>query len=198
MENGFQKNRYKVIKGLIDPKEFYNYITNLKKEGKLQSTIEAETNPGIPESLYKDAKFEKLLVDLKPVIEEHTGYSLYKTFSSARYFKKGDVTRARKNEKAAEICVAISLGHEESPWPISFFDEDMRPQSIALEPGDAIVFKGPDLLFWRSMNVYGDCAQLFLYYVNQNGPFAIYKDDHKPQVKQGGTLKRLGNYFGIK
>jgi hypothetical protein len=49
--------------------------------------------------------------------------------------------------------------------------------SFLLRPGDALLFKGIELTHWREKNTFGPCSQVFLHYVDQNGPYAYCRDD---------------------
>jgi hypothetical protein len=181
-ENTFQENRYKVIKKLIDPTEYQALLKLSEEKGQIY-------NEGVEgfQTFANTEKFEKLLEDLKPVIESHSGYKLFKTYFFARKYKEGSVLPVHTDRNSCEISVSICLGFEKEPWPIWVMDKDEVPQSIILMPGDALLYKGIEVAHWRAKNIYGPCHQVFLHYVNQNGPYSIHKDD-----------RNLNKYFSFR
>lgn len=172
MEESFNETGYKVVKGAIDPKKYYDHMQNLEKKGKLQKD---------PFSLYafKDPMFEELLADFIPTIEKHAGCKVFKTYSFARQYQMGDVLPAHRDNRACEISVTICLGYEGRPWPIGIMNRDEIPQLITIEPGDLVMYKGIEMTHYRERNIYGKCSKLFLHYVDQNGPYAYCKDYSK-------------------
>lgn len=172
-QNTFQRDGYKLVKGLVDPTGFYAYLQTEEKKGvgSLDSKIDGAR------TFYKEPRCEELLVDLLPVIEQHTGLRLYKTYSFARLYLLDNILRSHKDRGACEISVTVSLGKSGKPWPIWVLDKDECAKSFVLEPGDGLIYKGFELTHWRERNVFGPCAQVFLHYVNQEGRFAIHKDD---------------------
>jgi len=182
-DNSFQENGYKLIKNVIDPAPFYQHLRELEEKGKgLNDTQVAGSR-----IFYKDQLFEKLLSDLLPVLEEHAGVKLFKTYSFARQYVKENILRSHYDRNACEISVTVSLGHEEEPWPLWILDKDEIARSFKIEPGDAFMFKGIENAHWRERNVFGKCSQVFLHYVDQNGPYAIHKDD-----------RNAGNWFKVR
>jgi hypothetical protein len=184
--NFFLANGFQVIRQIIEPVEYFEHLRELELQGKL--TAEGVNGPY---HIYKDSKFEALLESLTPVIEEYCECKLYKTYSFGRVYNPGDILKTHTDREACEITVTINLGFTDSPWPLGIMNRDEQPNSILLEPGDALIFKGIELAHWRERNVYGKCSQLFLHYVDQDGEFAAYRDDCTPEKIKESRLKRL-------
>jgi len=181
----FKENDYLFVRGIVSPDELYAHLLSLKANGAGMPDLQV-TGSHI---FYKEDKFERLMETLLPEIEAYTSCRLYKTYSFARQYINGNVLRAHKDREACEVTVTICLGNDGKSWPIWFLDKDEKPQAIGLEPGDGLIFKGHSHLHWREKNVFGACGQVFLHYVDQNGPFAMHRDD----VTKGRRL-----YFQMK
>jgi hypothetical protein len=175
VENNFKSTGFMMVKGLIDTASYYTFINKLVEFGK--GTYDKQV-PG-SNGFYKNPLFEKLLEHLLPAIEQHSGYQLYKTYSYARQYHLGEELKIHRDRNACEVTVSLCLGNEGIPWPIWIRDKDKKIHSIESEPGDAVIFKGVELPHWRDPNTYGACAQVFLHYVDREGPYADERDDKK-------------------
>jgi len=178
MAEDFEKNGFVVVNDLIDPASYYQYIKQIEKMG-LGASDEQVKGATI---FYKAFLFEKLLEHLLPVVETNCGHKLYKTYSYARIYHMGEELKVHTDREACEITVSIALGYEGAIWPFCLFDKDNKAQSLLLQPGAGIIFRGKDLPHWRELNTYGNSGQVFLHYVDQEGMYAQYKDDCKPQA----------------
>lgn len=173
-DSTFLENGYKLIKGLINPNGLISHVQHLESLANQKRGVKDD-----PRAFYKDEVFEKLLTEMLPTIEEHTGLKLFKTYSYARSYEKGEVLRAHRDRKSCEVTVSITMSCHENPWPISLINRDEKFTSFLILPGDALMFKGVELIHWRERNIYGSCFQVLLHYVDQAGPYAAYKDDGK-------------------
>lgn len=126
---------------------------------------------------YKEILFEKLLEHLLPKIELHTGLKLFKTYSYARRYEIGNILKPHVDRESCEITATLALGHEGEIWPIWVEDREKKHHSFLLKPGDALIFRGMELKHWREENRFAPCSQVFLHYVDKNGPHAHRKDD---------------------
>jgi hypothetical protein len=193
LDSSFSVLGYKVVRGLINPSKLFNHIQSLEKhkQGRIDSQVSGSR------VFYKDSKFEELLVELKPVLENHVGLSLHETYSFARIYKIGDILKSHRDRNACEISVTISLGNKGKPWPIWFNDKNERAQSVILEPGDGLIYKGIELAHWRELNECGDCSQVFLHYVDQNGPYALHRKDRKNGIWFNVSVFNVAIKLGI-
>ena len=169
--NTFKEDGFKLVRGLINPIEVFAEFQNLKKKGSNDLSVAGS------KYYQKIETFEKLLEDVLPEIEKHTGYKLYKTYSFARQYELGNILQPHRDRNACEISVTIPLYNEGEPWPIWILDKDEVPQSIVLNPGDALIFKGIQHMHWRAKNVYGSSFNVFLHYVDQEGSLSRHKND---------------------
>lgn len=71
-------------------------------------------------------------------------------------------------------------------------DQGGRQLEIAMEPGDALVYSGPEVAHWRDAFAGQSQTQIFLLYVRRNGPNAHLRFDRRPRLgaPQGTQLQR--------
>lgn len=173
--NDFQEKGYIQINQLFDTSGLVTYMQQLEKNGIGQFDDKYPGSPGF----YKNPMFEKIMIHLLPVVERHTGYELFKTFSFGRLYKIGDELKRHVDRNSCQITVSLCISYENDPWPIYLEDKEGNELELILNPGDALIFNGMILPHWRLPNTTGTCSQVFLCYVDKNGPFADFRDDNK-------------------
>ena len=180
----FEKNKYTLIKGLLN-KESCQFLTeDLKKAIENKQTIQ---DPQCPksEAIYSNNNFDKLLEDLVPIFEEASGKKLYPTYSYARLYKPGEALEKHTDRPACEISATITLGFEGNPWSIY-----MAGNKVDMQVGDAVLYRGIEVEHWREKYTEGQWqAQVFLHYVDADGPHADQKYDGRKQL---GLSKTTG------
>ena len=176
--------------GLIDTSAYFKFFKKLLESGG--GKVEEKQVPG-SRGFYKELLFEKLLEHLLPKIEAHTGHELYKTYSYARQYEIGHELKPHTDRSACEITATLALGFEGDIWPIWGEDRTKAHHSFLLKAGDALIFRGMELKHWREENSFGSCSQVFLHYVDRNGPCACYKDD---AIEDELKARRQQNYRG--
>ena len=67
------------------------------------------------------------------------------------------------------------------PWSIWVLDRDEHPVEIKLNKGDALAYRGCDIVHWRSTFKGDKHSQVFMHYVDKYGPCAWAKDDIKKE-----------------
>ena len=120
---------------------------------------------------------ESLLALLAPQMEEATGLSLLPTYSYSRVYRPNDVLLKHTDRPSCEISCTLHVGRigTDEPWPI-YMDDARIMQNI----GDAAIYRGMDVPHWRDEweapqgALYG---QVFLHYVDANGPHAEWQFD---------------------
>jgi len=140
-----------------------------------------EQVPGTP-CVYGGAVLDGLMEELRPAIEHCTGLKLYPTYSYGRLYRHGDALPKHRDRAACEISVSLNLSQDpDEPWPLHVqIGEHVVP--VRLKPGDALLYRGIELTHWREPYA-GQClAQVFLHYVDQDGPHAAEKFDRRPAL----------------
>jgi alkylated DNA repair dioxygenase AlkB len=184
----FKTNKYTVLKNVISTElaDFvYKYFLNKRKVARAMFDTKYISpftdywgiwnDDQVPNtySHYADLAMETLLMEVKPIMEKHTGLKLSPTYSYARIYKKGDVLARHKDRYSCEISTTLNLGGD--PWPI-FLDptgkEKQAGIKVELKPGDMLIYSGCDLEHWREEFTGKDCGQVFLHYNKANSKTA--------------------------
>jgi hypothetical protein len=184
----FEKNRFLILKKVIDP-EIAKLITLYTLFDEMQNlSLEEGPNPQIPNShsSYGDPMMESLLVHLHKHMEEQTGLTLYPTYSYYRVYRPGAELKIHKDRPSCEISTTLMLGADYKDnndlyeWPIY-----MDGKKVNMSPGDMVIYRGCELDHWREMFTAPEGSyhsQVFLHYVDANGPYADYKWDKRSGV----------------
>ena len=182
----FKKNGYTLLKGLFD-KQAVELFTQyaLFKEG-FDYSPEAHATAQVPgaHSSYGDPFAESLLLWAHEAMEENTGLNLHPTYSYYRVYRNGHTLAPHTDRPSCEIsttvCFEYQYNKEGYVWPIRMAGTD-----IAMEPGDAVIYRGCDLEHSREMMDAGVNAfhvQAFLHYVDADGPYSDYRYDRRQSL----------------
>ena len=188
----FKENGYvvhpKILDGeLLDFVGIHAYnMARLSGPNKEDSQI-----PNTP-SFYDDFVMANLHDFLLPKMEKATGLELHPTYTYYRVYKEGDELLKHKDRPSCEISLSLCLRYslKEKIWPIFIENNEYRrirefgeghTARALLNMGDALIYRGCECEHWREPYKEGTkLAQVFLHYVDKNGPFRDYKDDKKP------------------
>jgi len=173
----FRRQGYAVVPRLIEPAlaDYFCSYVHTKFASLLLSGGDLQV-PNTPGG-YGDPAFDGLLEYLRPRVEERSGLALYPTYSYFRFYKRGDVLKRHRDRPACEISVSLNIGQTPAePWPI-FVEGDAGPYAAQLVPGDALLYRGCDCYHWREAYQGGRLVQVFLHYVDREGPHAGEKFD---------------------
>lgn len=132
-------------------------------------------------SVYGDFLMESLLDFLTDRMERETGLGLWPTYSYYRVYRRGSTLMPHKDRPSCEVSLSLCLGYdykrEDYEWPIA-----MGREPVVLKPGDGVIYLGCEIEHWRPpLHVpdEGWHAQVFLHYVDKNGPNSQYKYDQR-------------------
>ena len=136
------------------------------------------------EAIHGAMVFDKLLVDLLPHFERVSGRRLYPTYSYARLYAPGEDLIIHTDRESCEISATLTLGFEGDVWPIYMGNEGKANASkIDMAVGDAVLYRGMDKHHWRETYTEGKWqAQVFLHYVDADGPHREWKFDKRPSL----------------
>jgi len=179
-DGSFERDGYAVARGVFDRLSLDVYATYalMLRAGK-------RFRPGDESGsldLYGDTLTESMLLRLKPAIEQTTGLKLFPTYSYLRIYETGAALARHTDRHACEISVSLTIWYDaQEPWPL-WLESHGRPRSVALRPGDMLVYKGCEVPHWRESFGGGYWIQAFFHYVDADGPLASYKFDGRRAI----------------
>jgi len=180
----FEKNSYVVLQDALTKDQaevFTKHMFDLYEQGKLIKDVQCP----LSDAIYGDPVFDDLLQKFAKPIGDAVGRTLLPTYTYARIYRPGEILKRHKDRPSCEISATMTLGFDAKPiWPI-FFDEQ-KEIAVPLDVGELAVYKGCEIVHWRPPFKGQWHVQVFLHYVDANGP---YKDCYKDGRQEFGTTK---------
>tara|TARA_R100000951_G_scaffold58866_2_gene49525 strand:+ start:514 stop:1026 length:513 start_codon:yes stop_codon:yes gene_type:complete len=164
--------KYKIIKNFFSKEElkiYQKYCYN-----KLD-----EANYGFdPQSFsprwHHDSLITSILDNKLSLIESESKLKLYPTYAYWRYYVFGGNLKQHTDRSACEISVTACIKKYDN-WPLI-----IEGKTIELKEGEGLLYSGCEHKHGRPGIYKGEgIAQVFLHYVNQNGPNKNYAYDKK-------------------
>jgi len=194
----FKEKGYVHLKDFLHEDSCKELARELKRLVAQKKTVKDEQCPK-SEAIHGAVTFDKLLEDLTPHFEAASGLKLFPTYSYARlYNNQGEVLENHRDRPACEISATLTLDFEGDVWPIYMADEATETDGvlkigqhgakdyiknvaeIKMSVGDAVMYRGCEKFHFREPYKEGKWqAQVFLHYVDQNGPHAEWKYDKR-------------------
>lgn len=192
--NGFYEYGYHIEKNAIEKnlcefiaKEFtlhsqvFLHLNNLtEKDISIWNIGDSQTPTSFAD--YGVTCTETLLVQLLPKVEEIIQKELYPCYSYARIYKHKDTLRRHKDRPSCQYSVTLPVYIEENPWDIWFQDLKGEEKPLPLNVGDMCVYQGTECDHWRNINISKKQIQVFLHYVDKNGPYPEFKYDKREML----------------
>jgi hypothetical protein len=193
----FRANGYAVVRGLVSPDRVAQLRDHLASRAASGTLLLNDRQVPQTPSVYGDAQVDALMQDIKPLIEAHTGLALHPTYSFARIYKKGDHLAPHRDRAACEISISLNLGQEPNePWALKIGDESPGFAAL-LHPGDILLYRGIDKTHWRDAYPGERLFQVFLHYVDANGPHAGEKFDSRASLGNAFKPEVTGRLGGL-
>jgi len=218
----FNDNKYVHLTNFISKdvcKDLTKELNKCIQEGKTTK----DTQCPISEAMYGGNVFDQVLLDTLPHIEKVSGKRLYPTYSYARLYKPGEELLIHSDREACEISATITLGKKGKDWSIFMADrtdkeeeaepynskainqfKDIKVKNISevkMDVGDVVIYYGKDKVHWREKFEGKWQAQLFLHYVDADGPYKEWKYDKRSKLGVNRTVslendnqKQITNY----
>jgi len=153
------------------------------------------TSNGDPTSrfaYYADPLIEVLLQTSKSIVEEVTGIELLPTYSYSRVYQSGEMLTPHTDRPSCEISVTVNVATKGDFSPIYTQYGNNNPEKHLLNPGDAVIYMGCDVMHWRQpLNDKQLNVQFMLHYVDKNGPNAEYVKDKRPAYGFASATRSL-------
>lgn len=179
----FEKNGCVLVKNFIDKQTIAvvsQYFENKIRRGEWTETTK-EGDPTSRYAYYADPLIEVLLQASKDAVEDATGKELLPTYSYSRVYQSGEKLSPHVDRPSCEISVTVNVATKGEFSPIYTQYGQNDPEKHVLNPGDAVIYMGCDVMHWRQplkenqLNV-----QFMLHYVDKNGPNVEYAKDKRP------------------
>jgi len=122
---------------------------------------------------YEDPLMNSLLYVKLPIVEKESNLKLFPTYAYWRYYIFGGTLKKHIDRPSCEISITACIKKYDN-WPII-----VEGKSFELNEGDAVLYAGCNQKHGRPGTYKGEgMAQVFLHYVNQNGPFTHHAYDN--------------------
>ena len=187
----FADNGYVHLKGFLDEDNCRELTQELNKYVERGETTKDSQCP-VSEAIHGTPTFDKLLEDLLPHFEKACGKRLYPTYSYARLYKPGEELKNHRDRPACEISATLTLGWSGKQWAIYMGDHEDKSNAseIWMNVGDAVLYRGMEKYHWREKFEGEWQAQVFLHYVDADGPHADQKYDGRQSLGISKTEKQ--------
>ena len=187
----FADNGYVHLKGFLDEDNCRELTQELNKYIERGETTKDPQCP-VSEAIHGTPTFDKLLEDLLPHFEKACGKRLYPTYSYARLYKTGEELKNHRDRPACEISATLTLGWSGKQWAIYMGDHEDKSNAseIWMNVGDAVLYRGMEKYHWREKFEGEWQAQVFLHYVDADGPHADQKYDGRESLGISKTEKQ--------
>lgn len=194
----FKDKGYVHLKSFLPEHSCKELTDELKRLVNEQKTVNDPQCP-LSEAVHGAEAFDRLLEHCLPYFEQASGLKLYPTYSYARlYNQQGEELKNHRDRPACEISATFTLDFEGDVWSIYMgANEDKSEASeIDMNIGDAVMYRGCDIWHWREPYFEGKWqAQVFLHYVDANGPYAEWKYDKRESLGLSKTIQN--EYFDV-
>jgi hypothetical protein len=157
--------KYKIIKNFLTKEEvkLLNSYCDIKHRTNL-NTFELSPCSNFDTGFYGDPVMESLMLNKKNILESATGKKLLPTYSYWRMYTKYADLKKHSDRPSCEISATVNIGGD-IDWPIF-----MDGKKLHTKEGDACIYLGCEIEHWREEFLGDWCAQVFLHYVDADGP----------------------------
>lgn len=190
----FQENGYCLVKNFL-PKDVALFLSDyLKVRREIKIANGDRTSDGqIPDAscvFSEEPVLEALYLQYTEKMKQVTGLDVLPTYIYARIYQNGNELYPHKDRPSCEISATIKLDEsEEYTWPIC-----IEGGSFDLDVGDAVIYRGCDVLHWRDKCQADEgyfLSQMFMHFIDKNGPYLEHVFDKIP-ARQFVLTKCMG------
>ena len=162
---------YKVIKNIITPTEAEEIAIIIKNSPKNGGDRQVPKS----NSYYNLTVCDILLGRLIDRVSVEAGKRLLPSYAYCRVCFNRAELKPHTDRPSCEYSVTLNLS-QTHPWPIY-----MGKKAIVQHPGDGVLYKGCEIEHSRKEFEGDEYVQVFLHYVDANGPYKDYIYDTKAQ-----------------
>lgn len=190
---GYHDKGYAHLRGFVAPEVVDVFLRQLwldLQQARLPLSSFAQTSKLLNKSAveiygYRYKPMMSFLWGLTPAMNAVTGLELLPTYSFLRIYQAGDICRVHSDRSACEHSLSLTLGYSDGkvwnfevgsnqltePLPFDETFADERFSSLAMNPGDAVLYKGTEYRHGRTTpNPNRWSAHMFLHWVDRDGP----------------------------
>ena len=171
------KEHYKYVKNMLSP-DMVEFLTSFS----LKNITEGDSQAPLSSALHSSHSeiYTHIIHHLHPIMELETNLKLKPIYSYNRIYFGGSELVKHKDRASCEISASLTLKYfYENPnyeWPLYMGDTP-----IVIETGDGVIYKGCEIPHWRPIldqpKEYWH-HQLFIHYVDLNGPNKDFKPEN--------------------
>lgn len=178
----FRAQKYSVLKHMIPPHAlnlvFQATLLNREHEGYMMWDEGTKAW-----GRYCDAMGEALLMMVHQPLQRRLGLELLPCYSYLRCYTPESRLPRHVDRPSCEISVTLPVGQWDTGghWPI-WVEADGEDRAVDLKPGDLLAYRGAEVPHWREPLERGVWVQVFLHYVDANGPFTDYALDRRERL----------------
>ena len=171
---------YKIIKNFFSKEELY--ILQKYCYNKIDQDKGYEIDPqSFSPSWYLDPLMLSLLDKKLPLVEKESNLKLFPSYTYWRYYVFGANLKQHTDRPSCEISITACVKKYDN-WPLI-----IEKETIELEEGDGLLYAGCEQKHGRPGIYKGEgIAQVFLHYVNQNGPYKDHAYDSLVKLGDDG------------
>tara|TARA_R100001509_G_scaffold129260_2_gene82638 strand:+ start:2903 stop:3469 length:567 start_codon:yes stop_codon:yes gene_type:complete len=185
--NTLEKDLYLVKENFLSEGEI-KVLTHYSKLTHRLNFDQFDSQSHFDTGIYSDRVFEALMMSKKELMEKLTNKKLIPTYSYWRMYTLGNCLKMHSDRPSCEYSVSVMIASDKTPWPFVAGNTEYLQK-----PGDAVIYKGCDLPHGRPTAFEGDYhAQVFLHYVDVNGPNAEWAFDSRPCLGLDASHKTRG------
>lgn len=183
MLSAFAEQEYLVVPQLLDAGLAKFIAAELRLMRSVQPGATGDRQVAESFSVYSPMPGETLLQLCQPTIEAATGLSLLPTYSYARIYDTGAELVAHTDHRQCEVSCTICLDFDaDPPWAICLETPSGREIAVTQQVGDAVIYRGMRRRHWRTPFQGRWHAQVFLHFVDANGPYTEERFAKRPGI----------------
>jgi hypothetical protein len=178
----FEKHGCVLVRNFFDEQTIFvvsKYFENKIRRGEWVE-ISKKEDPNSRYAYYADPLIEVFLESSKEAVEDATGKNLLPTYSYSRIYQPGEEHAPHVDSSSCEISVTVNVATRGEFSPIYTQYGQNDPEKHVLNPGDAVIYMGCDVLHWRRLLKDNQLnVQFMMHYVDKDGPNAEYAKDKR-------------------
>lgn len=182
VKNFFEKNDYVIISNFLHEQLVFSHYSHMLDiyENDLGNI---DTNQVENSYIHRDdIVFDTLLSKMCPIFSEITGKNLVPTYAFCRLYLQGQELEKHTDRESCEYSATMTLGYKSDYklWPLFLKNKNGKKIKARIEIGDALLYKGQEQPHWRKPLKGNHHIQLFLHYVDSDGPHKDWIFDKRP------------------